>query len=101
MSNSVNTSSGQGAEKMGIEYHSSLQEQSRARGSIRYGDIADLAKMAGIIMGGQCSAMDGLMMALPMFDPSPSVPVKTCPAMNATGTPCARYVDASQLEVRT
>lgn len=78
ISKSANTSSGGGSEKMGVEYFSKSQNVIPGRGDIRYGDVSDLAKMLGIIMGGQAGGMGGLVDALPLFDPSVPNACKIC-----------------------
>lgn len=81
ISRAANRSSGAISEKWAIEYHSSEEMQRRHRQSkarVQYADIADLAKMLDIVIGG--GVMDQLNEVQYLFrersdsSPSPGVP---------------------------
>ena len=63
----VNVSSGQGAERLGVDAVRGSLSSGMRWGNIRYADVADLAKMLGIRMGGV--PLNGLRDVLPLFEP--------------------------------
>ncbi|MCJ7726635.1 MAG: hypothetical protein MUP76_09655 [Acidimicrobiia bacterium] len=67
VTNPVNVSSGQGAERLGVDFAGGDSGSRMRWGDIRYADVADLAKMLGIRMGG--GPQDGLRDVLPLFEP--------------------------------
>lgn len=67
MTNAVNVSSGQGSERLGVEFAGGDSGSGMRWGHIRYADVADLAKMLGIQMGGV--PLNALRDAMPLFEP--------------------------------
>jgi hypothetical protein len=67
LTNAINVSSGQGAERLAVIFAHSDSGGRMRWGDIRYADVADLAKMLGIRVGG--GSQNGLRDALPLFEP--------------------------------
>ncbi|MCH7585817.1 MAG: hypothetical protein IH941_11790 [Acidobacteria bacterium] len=67
VTNAVNVSSGQGAERLGVDFASGASGSRMRWGKIRYADVADFAKLLGIEMGGV--PLPGLVDVLPLFEP--------------------------------
>ena len=67
VTNAVNVSSGQGSERLAVEFANSASGSRMRWGQIRYADVADLAKMLGFEIGGV--PLNGLRDVLPLFEP--------------------------------
>lgn len=67
VSTSVNVSSGQSAERLGVSFAETTTGGRMRWGQIKYADVADLTKMLGIRIGG--GPQDGLRDALRLFEP--------------------------------